>query len=334
MSLRARDSSLAVDAALVAVALMWASTFTLFKLAWRPGQFDPVAFTSVRFAAMVVFALGLLALSRRRVRPRREDLPVLIASGLSGYFLYQLTFILGLDRTTAVTSAILVATHPIWSVVFAWLLGRERPTGWQVAGIAVGFLGVAVFLRAWDALSAATLGDLLALVAAASFGAYGVITQPLSRRYPSREVMAYGLAVGGTLVAVVGIPATLQQDWSGISLGSWVIFVYAIVGPVYLAYALWNWAIHRRGIARTVPVAFVVPVLATAMAVVWLGEGVHPEQVVGAVLVVAGLVITRLSGRRPATGRAVAPVEDGARPADNLRTTPPPARGVTRDRIE
>src|SRR5439155_23545291 len=48
--------SLAVDGALWLVVLMWASTFTLFKVAWR--QVDPVAFTGIRFAAMVVFAFG------------------------------------------------------------------------------------------------------------------------------------------------------------------------------------------------------------------------------------------------------------------------------------
>src|SRR5438093_6131337 len=93
------ESPVAVDAALLAVVAMWASTFTLFKIAWH--DIDPVAFTSIRFAAMVIFAIGLLAASRDRVRPRREDVPLLVASGLTGYFLYQMGFVLGLERTSA-----------------------------------------------------------------------------------------------------------------------------------------------------------------------------------------------------------------------------------------
>ena len=76
------------------------------------------------------------------------------------------------------------------------------------------------------------------------------------------------------------------------------ILAYAIVGPVYLAYALWNWAIGKRGIARTVVYAFLVPVLGGAMAVFFLNETVGLAEVAGAVLVVAGLVVTRLSSRR------------------------------------
>src|SRR5690349_17058468 len=122
-----RSDGLVVDLAMIAVVLMWSSTFTLFKIAWH--DIDPVAFTSIRFAAMVVFSLVVLSLSRDRVAIRRQDLGLIVASGLTGYFLYQMGFVLGLDRTTAVASGVLVATHPIWSVMFLWLLGSDRPRG-------------------------------------------------------------------------------------------------------------------------------------------------------------------------------------------------------------
>src|SRR5439155_142930 len=166
----------------------WASTFTLFKIAWH--DIDPVAFTAIRFAAMVPFSLGLLALTRNRVRPRREDLPLLVASGLTGYFLYQMGFVLGLERTSALASAILISTHPIFSVLFARLARRERPTR--------------------------------------------------------------------------------------------------------------NEAVRRRGIPRTVVYGFLVPVLGGAIAVLALHGPLRPEQVAGALLVVAGLMLTRLRlARRP-----------------------------------
>jgi drug/metabolite transporter (DMT)-like permease len=287
-----------IDLALLSVALMWASTFTLFKIAWR--DVDPVAFTAVRFAAMFAFSIAVLALSRSRVRPRRADLPALAASGLTGYFLYQMGFVLGLDRTSALASAILISTHPIFSVVFMWVVKKERPTRLELGGVLVGFVGVAVFLRAWEAFAGARVGDLLSLGAAAAFGAYGVINQPLTARYPPRELLSYGLAFGGLLVTLVGLPAMLEQDWGAVSLPSWIILVYAIVGPVYLAYALWNWAIRHRGIPRTVVYGFLVPVLGGAIAVIVLGDRVAFVEVLGALMVVAGLLITRLSRGLPA----------------------------------
>jgi drug/metabolite transporter (DMT)-like permease len=287
--------SLVVDGALFAVAAMWASTFTLFKIAWH--DIDPVAFTGIRFAAMVMFSVGLLVTTKNRVLPRRVDIPLLLASGLTGYFLYQMGFVLGLERTSAVASAILISTHPIFSVLLMRLARRERPTRNEALGMAVAFLGVAVFLRFWSAFEAARPGDLFSLGAAASFGAYAVINKPLTERYPARELMAYGLAVGGVLIALVGLPDMARQDWTSIGGPAWTILVYAIVGPVYLAYMLWNWAIRSVGIPRTVVYGFLVPVLGGALAVVVLNEPLRPEQVVGAVLVVAGLVLTRLHAR-------------------------------------
>ena len=283
---------LLIDLALLSVALMLASTFTLFKIAWR--DIDPVAFTAVRFAAMFAFAVAVLILSKSRVRPRRADLPALAASGLTGYFLYQMGFVLGLDRTSALASAILISTHPIFSVIALWLVRREKPTRLELGGVLLSFLGVAVFLRAWDAFAAARPGDLFSLGAAAAFGAYGVVTQPLAARFPQRELMAYGLAVGGLLVTLVGIPAMAGQDWGGVSPSAWVILAYAVVGPVYLAYALWNWAIRHRGIPRTVVYGFLVPVLGGAIAAIALDVRVGWEQAIGGLLVVAGLVVTRV----------------------------------------
>jgi O-acetylserine/cysteine efflux transporter len=290
---------LLVDLALLAVAMMWASTFTLFKIAWR--EIDPVAFTALRFAAMFVFSIAVLMLSTSRVRPRRADLPALVASGLTGYFLYQMGFVLGLDRTSALASAILISTHPIFSVIVVWLVDKEKPRAMEIAGVVLGFLGVAVFLRAWDAFAAARLGDLFSLGAAAAFGTYGVVTQRLTGRIPPRELMAYGLALGGLLITLVGFPAMIAQDWGGVTLSAWAILLYAIIGPVYLAYLLWNWAIRQRGIPRTVVYGFLVPVLGGTIAVLVLDERLTGERVIGALIVIGGLVITRLgkTGPRP-----------------------------------
>ena len=284
---------LLIDGALFSVALMWASTFTLFKIAWR--DIDPIAFTGLRFGSMFVFSVGVLAFAAKRTKPRRADLPTLVASGLTGYFMYQMGFVLGLDRTSALASAILISTHPIFSVMVLWVVKKERPRVLEVAGVVIGFLGVAVFLRAWDAFAAARPGDLFSLGAAAAFGAYGVINQPLAARFSPREVMAYGLAIGGLLITLVGVPAMAAQDWGEVSLSAWVILVYATIGPVYLAYLMWNWAIRHRGIPRTVVYGFLVPILGGTIAVLVLDEPLAPEQVIGGLIVVAGLVVTRLS---------------------------------------
>src|SRR5438093_10144463 len=98
-----------------------------------------------------------------------------------------------------------------------------------------------------------------------------------------------------------------RQDWGHIGGAAWAILVFAAVGPVYVAYGLWNWAIGKRGIPRTVVFGFLVPVVAGVLAVAALHEKARPEQVLGALLVVAGLAVTRLGvGPKPAEAPAEA----------------------------
>ena len=199
-----RDS-LTVDAALLLVVVMWAATFSTFKVAWRadgPGRVHRHPVPGHHGGR----ARGAQALAKAAGARRRATIPTLASSGLTGYFLYQMGFVLGLDRTSAVASAILISTHPMFALLFSWLGGREHPTRTGVVGLLVGFGGVVVFLGGWNGLGGARVGDLLSLGAAACFGAYGAINQGLSGRYSGRELMAYTLAVGGTLIVLVSIP--------------------------------------------------------------------------------------------------------------------------------
>src|SRR5262249_58468106 len=103
-----------------------------------------------------------------------------------------------------------------------------RPTGMGVIGLLIGFGGVVVFLGGWSSVGAAQAGDLLALGGAAAFGAYGAINQGLSPRYTGPELMAFTLAVGGTLVVLVSVPAMARQDWGAVGAEAWLIVIFSI----------------------------------------------------------------------------------------------------------
>src|SRR5436190_10871675 len=87
---------------------MWASTFVVTKATFA--EVSPLAFAFVRFTLMTLLAFGvLLVRTRGRLQPiRRADLPLFIAAGLTGYTLYQLGFVLGLDHTSPFSSSLLI----------------------------------------------------------------------------------------------------------------------------------------------------------------------------------------------------------------------------------
>ena len=288
-----RPSLWTAGAAVLSVAL-WSSTFTIYKVAFR--RFDPLAFTGVRYLILVPLAAAFVWVTRARRVSSRADLRRAALAGVFGYFVLELTFVLGLDRTSAIASAILVATHPIWGVGFAAAADRRMPAKHEIAGLLVGIVGIVVFFGGPDALSEVKAGDLLSLIAAMAFGAYGAMTDRLSERMPAGELMAASLMTGGVLLILVSVPALASQEWSAVLPVDWLIVVYTAAGPILTGFALWNFALRRRGIGRTAPFGYLEPLFATALAVAVLGESFSPAQVVGGALVLAGIVLA--AGRR------------------------------------
>jgi drug/metabolite transporter (DMT)-like permease len=283
-----RPSWWTAGAAVLSVAL-WSSTFTIYKVAFR--RFDPLAFTGVRYLILVPLAGGFLWVTRARRVSTGPDLRRAAVAGVFGYFVLELTFVLGLDRTSAIASAILVATHPIWGVGFAAAADRRRPATHEIVGLLVGIVGIVVFFGGPDALGEVRAGDLLSLGAAIAFGAYGAMTDRLSERVPAGELMATSLLTGGVLLILVSLPALLSQEWSAVLPVDWLILVYTAAGPIVAGFALWNFALRRRGIGRTAPFGYLEPLFATALAVAVLGESFSRAQLVGGALVLAGIVL-------------------------------------------
>jgi drug/metabolite transporter (DMT)-like permease len=279
---------------------LWASTFIVTKHAFA--EMTPLAFAFVRFGLMIGLAFVVLLARGQgssragRMSIRRADLPRFAIAGLTGYTLYQLGFVLGLERTSPFSASLLIAMVPLFTMIFLAIRGEPTAArGW--AGLVVALIGVVVFL-ADQADSAGTIvGDVLSVGAAVSFALYGVVNRPLVRNYPPETYTAYTLLAGGVPLMLVSTPAALAQNWSAISLFGWLEIIYMVVLPVYVAYMLWNWAIARRGAAAASSFSLLVPVASGSLSAWLFGEQFGAIKLLGAALVLAGLMIIRTPAR-------------------------------------
>ncbi|MGI8588590.1 MAG: DMT family transporter [Chloroflexia bacterium] len=270
---------------------LWASTFVVTKAEFA--EVSPLAFAFVRFGLMTLLAFVVLAARRGRDWGiHRRDLPRFALAGLSGYTLYQLGFVLGLDRTSPFSSSLLIAMVPFFTMLMLSLKGeRTRARGW--AGLAIAIVGVLVFLADKQGTPGTLLGDLLSLGAAVSFAFYGVINRALVRDYPPETYTAYAVLAGSIPLLAVSTPAALAQNWAAVSAWGWAGILYMVVFPVYIAYMLWNWAIARRGAATATTFSMLVPVVSGCLSALLLAEGFGVAKLLGATLVIAGLIIVR-----------------------------------------
>ncbi|MGZ4150520.1 MAG: DMT family transporter [Actinomycetota bacterium] len=296
------DTSIWPAAAAMASVMLWASTFPVYKILFR--RIDPVAFVGAHYLMLIAAVFAYLAAIRRRLTLRGRDLRFVILAGFLGYACLELFFVLGLDRTTAIASAILIATHPIWGMTFAAIGARRRPALHEIVGFALGVGGVVVFLGT-GGLGGASLGDLLSLAAAITFGAYAAMIERMGERVPQGELVATSLASGGLILVLVSLPAMASQDWSIVRLADWLLVVYTSFGPILLGFVLWAYALNRRGMARTAPFGYLEPLFATSLAVALLGESFASRQLLGGALVLAGVILATRWRVEPATPPAL-----------------------------
>jgi drug/metabolite transporter (DMT)-like permease len=290
----ASASGVRADVLAIAAVVNWGLSYGLTKLAlaeWRP-----LTFTGTRFVAMAPIATAVLtAQSRLRVLvgPDRGRFAL---GGLLGFTLYQLGFIVGLDRTSALSSTLLLATIPLFSLLFLRLGGVELVRRRQWLGVGLAVAGVALVVLAkheGPRIGDARLGDGLSLAAAASFALYGIVTRPLGEQYPASTVLAGSLLLGSLPLIPLGLLESPAQRWSDVTPSGWAIWLYSVVFPVYLGYTWWTAALAARGVAAIAPYVLLVPLVGGAIAVVWVGEPLTAWLAVGAILILLGLALGR-----------------------------------------
>lgn len=296
----AARQTLLPELALLTTVTLWASTFIITKDAFT--HFNVMAFIFIRFGSMTLMAFAILGVIRARssdatTLPRRSDLRRYVLAGLAGFTFYQLGFNLGLDRTSVFSASLLISTSPLFTILILSLIG-ERPSTAAWIGVAVAVVGVAIFLMDKRGGEHSTVGDLLCIMGAVAFALYGIVNRPLVSSYPPATYTAWTLLFGSIPLLIAGIPGLREQDWGALTTRSWLAVVYMVIFPVYIAYMLWNYGIARRGAAIATSFGLLVPVIAGILAAIIYDESFGPVKLLGAALVLGGLLTIRLAGAR------------------------------------
>lgn len=275
---------------------IWAFNFTVTRYALTHG-FQPLAYSSLRFAAAAVVVSGITYGLERSLRLQRRHLLLLGGAAIVGIYVNQIAFSYAIHLTNASTTALVFGSLPILTAAFAHVVGVERLHRRFWIAAAISFAGVAlVAAGSSGGVSGNLLGDILAFVAAATWGIYSVAIVPLLSRYSVWRISAVALLVGSVPALLTALPQLADQSWD---LGAlvWIAFAFAVLGPLVLTNILWFTAIDRVGPSRATLVTNLQPFLAALFAVLLLSEELGWLQVLGGVAIGAALLIAR---RRPA----------------------------------
>jgi drug/metabolite transporter (DMT)-like permease len=281
----------------VLLAAIWGASFLFMRLAVV--EFGPFATAGVRVLIASLFLLPIMLWRGHGANFRQHWRPVLLV-GIANSGIPFACYCFALVFITTGLSAILNATVPLFGAIVAWVWLKDRPSHSRLAGLAIGFAGVALLAsdkagtRAGDGQDGlGGWGPTLAVAACLTATVCYALSASFTKRYlggiPSL-VTATGSQMGATLILLIPTlvfwPATLP------GLQAWLSLLVVGIVCTGLAYVLYFRIIERAGPAKALAVTFVVPVFAVFYGVVFLGEQVSLWMLGCALVIVCGTALS------------------------------------------
>ena len=270
----------------------WAANWPLMRLALAHSE--PMVFVSLRMAGSIAILAPLLAVLRRPLLPSPGERLAFFWIGLfqvAGFLVFS---IIGLAIVAPGRAIVLAYTMPLWAIPLGIALSREVPSASKLAGAAIGFAGLVLFMNPtlvdWTNLREIT-GNLLLLLAAICWAVGSCLYGRRSWRSDFWAQTFWQLAVGA--VAIVGPTLLLEPDWAAEWTPGFVaILVYNCAVTTALGYFLWNKVLAVMSPAVAGQVLTLTPICGFLLSALIFGGAITVDIVAGIVLIAAGLVLT------------------------------------------
>ncbi|WP_228121971.1 DMT family transporter [Variovorax paradoxus] len=255
--------------------LVWGVNVSVVKALTT--SFETLPLSALRMG-VACCALSAIVLWRRGGVPRLTARQLAVMAGCAFLMVYgnQILFAQGLLRSTATNGALIMALSPLVSALMAALVFGERFTPRRMAGVALGFMGVAavVLSHPGAGLSSAGIGDLMLALSVVSFAIGGVGVQRLARQIDPLSI-SWVIYVIGTLMLVVHTvlgPSRLGTAQLFPGVWPWALVLFSGIAATAAGNLIWNRAISVIGVARTAVFLYWVPVFGVLFAALLLGE--------------------------------------------------------------
>ncbi len=286
------------------VIIIWAINFIAAKIGLR---FLPaMALASFRVvlagAVMLPFYLWCSRLpafaeaaQSRRHQFTLRDIWIFLYMGFFGVTINQVCFTVGLRFTSVSHAAVIVGMGPIYTLIFAVLFKLERVTRRKAMGMTIAVIGIAVLAseNGVSAHSPSVLGDAITMTGSIGFAMYVVLGKRVAGRYDPLTMTAFSHYAGALMVLPVAIYRAVTlgsaEHWRAIAWTGWAALLYMAIFSSAVAYLFYFWLLRYLEASQLSAFTYLLPVVATILGILWLGEKGSWDQVLGGVLALGGV---------------------------------------------
>ncbi len=293
-----------ITASIALLIVVWAVNFIAGKIALRSLPALALASFRVVLAGIVMIpaylfcsrlpAFAEAAHARRRGFTLR-DMWTFLYLGFFGVTVNQMCFTIGLHYTSVSHASVVVGMGPIYTLVLAALMRLETATWRKAVGMAIALAGIVVMAseKGPSAHAPSLLGDAIVMAGSVGFAMYVVLGKRLAGKYEALTMTAFNHFAGALIV----LPLAVQQarvlnlagKWRAIPWSGWTAMLYMAIFSSAIAYVFYFWLLRYLEASQLSAFSYLLPMLATILGILWLGEKGSWFQVLGSVLALGGL---------------------------------------------
>ncbi|WP_261463103.1 DMT family transporter [Serratia proteamaculans] len=284
----------------------WGTNFNAgaYIIAHQP----PITASIERFSLATLALLLFFGLrGQLRLSTLKNNWPAYLGLGVLGFTLFNLCTFFGLQSTTPINGALILATTPLWTLVFGVIWENEKLNGSRIAGLLAGFIGVILVITKGQIQTLLRLevspGDGIILLGSLAWALNMVGTRRLVHNASAIETTSYSMLFGTLALLPLGfIFENPLQSLTTASLSVHLAVVYLALCGSLLAYLLWFNGLEKIGSVRTAIFFNLAPVF-TMLVATLTGTAPNVWQLAGAAWVILGVllasgILTRLVKRR------------------------------------
>lgn len=288
LSIPQKHTTISANSWLAAAAtiIFWASAFPGIRIGLE--SYAPASLALLRFL-IASAVIGIYAIRVRLPLPPLTDIPRLTALGFLGFTVYHIGLSWGETEVPAGTASFIISSETIYMVILASLFLNEATNRTIWAGIITSFVGIA--LISFSDGGSFTFNPMASLILAAAISKaiFSIWQKPLLKQYGALPVVAYTMWLGTALM--LPFSPQLVADIQTASTDSTVAIIYMGIFPGAIAYFGWGYMLSRLPASVAGSLIYLIPVLATLLAWVWLGEVPSITAFVGGALVLVGVLV-------------------------------------------
>ena len=263
--------------------LFWGLAFTAIKYAVV--FFTPYELAFLRFAVANLLFIPTIVLKGYRIE--RADVWKVFVLGVFGVSVYHVSLNAGETLISSGVASLIIATAPVFVLMFSSLLLNERITIWKAAGIALALLGVYILTNPESGGNA--VGALLVFIGTLSAGIYTVGGKIMMKKYSPQTLTAYAMVLGTVpLLAFSGSSIYKIFQTDALPLLS-VLFLG--IFPTYISYQGWYYFLNKEEASRASVFLQTIPLVSILAGWVLLGEPVTAYTALGGGMIIGGVLM-------------------------------------------